>query len=121
MKKHEELIFLKSLKGYGNSKILKLYKDQLDNISGILECADLVRSIDHSISEAEIEFAIQNTEDTLRIIRQDPSISIVTLFDDAFPVQLKLLKNQMPIVLYARGNIDLLQKPMRTLLVNRKL
>jgi len=120
MKKDKELIFLKSLRGYGNSKILKLYKDQLDNISGILECADLVRSVDYSISEAEIEFAIQKTEDTLGLLRQDPSISIVTLFDDAFPVQLKLLKNQMPIVLYARGDIDLLQKPNLAVIGTRK-
>ena len=120
MKKYEELIFLKSLRGYGNSKILKLYKDQLINISGVLECANLVRSTDHSISETEIELAIQKTEDTLSIVRQDPSISILTLFDDTFPAQLKLLKNQMPLVLFARGDIDLLQKPNLAVIGTRK-
>ena len=120
MNKLEELLFLKNIPGYGNASIRKMYLKEIEKLSGVDECARLLHETDGKVSLQEIEISKSKTHELLEMINRDHTIRAITVFDEAFPEQLNLLKNQAPLVLYARGDIDLLRKPSLAVIGTRK-
>lgn len=108
MNKFRELLFLKSIKGYGNSKIIHYYLSELSSVEGIDDCVEMVKRLDSSVSEAKIESAKARSQEIYDKVVDDPSIHVTTLFDDDYPSRLNDMKHRRPVFLYARGNIELL-------------
>jgi hypothetical protein len=81
MKKYMELLFLKQLKGLGNSTINKRYIPLLDTVDGIDECIKLVEKIEQKYSNHEIENAKNIAEEKYKKNDDDLTVIIITIFD----------------------------------------
>lgn len=110
MKKFKELLFLKQLKGIGNASINRKYAIPLEKIESFEACVDMVRRIDAQIPESDIEKAIMQTEKKFDEIFNDLSISVITIFDENYPTKFRDLKEKKPVILYVKGNAEILEK-----------
>ena len=109
MKKFFELLFLKCVYSSGNSKIINQFLPELENIKGIDACTELVQRIDPYIAPSRIKSAKEKALKSYYSILDDPSIQVTTILDDDYPKRLNDLRYRRPVILFARGNVDLLR------------
>ena len=118
MKKFLEMLFLTNLNRVGKATVYKTYWDLLkeNNID------DLVAEMDYQskFSFSELEKARESAEILYDYIINDPDINVVTVFDEEYPQQLKVMGNQRPLFLYVKGNLDALNKPNIAVIGTRK-
>ena len=109
MKKFKEILFLKNLKGVGKKKIYKNFWEMLKDESNFHDFVCKVEST-HKFSADEIKKAILAAEEVYeRIFNSD--IEVITVFDDDYPKQLEIMENEKPLVLYIKGNVEILNEP----------
>lgn len=111
MKKLLELLFLKNIKGFGNTTINKKYVPLLEPVSTLEECIRLVEDNEEKVSAIYISKAKEIAEKKYKDIIDDLNLSVITVFDDEYPEKLKDLQDKKPIILYAKGDITTLSQP----------
>lgn len=120
MNKFYELLFLKQLKGVGNSTINRKYISQMKDINGIEECIKLVKQYETKLTSFDIERARRNAEEKYKALIDLLDIEIITLFDEKYPKQLMDLKDKKPVILYVKGNQSLLKQKSIAVVGTRK-
>ena len=105
MKRYEELLLLKYINGFGKVEVNKRR-----NLIRMCENQDelICKLFEQGISEEIINFAKAKAKREAEEIFADESIKIITIFDMDYPLQLKILGNKAPVVLYTKGNTELL-------------
>ena len=120
MKKYLELLFLKSISGYGNSKIINQYLPALENIEGIDSCVELVQRTDPSVTTTRIKAAKEKAINSYYSTLDDLDIRVMTIFDDDYPKRLRDMRYRKPVIIYARGNADLIRSDTLSVVGTRR-
>ena len=60
-------------------------------------------------SRLDLELAMENAKRSLGYLEGLKDTKIITVFDDVYPKKLDSLGNKKPVILYLRGNMDLLE------------
>ena len=109
MIKLKEILFLNSLKGVGKATIYKTYWNMLKNSDDFYDLASEVE-LNSKFSTDEIKKAMDNAE-RLYDDLLNSEISIITVFDENYPKKLNVMENKRPLILYVRGDVNVLTKP----------
>lgn len=109
MNKFKEFLFLKQLRGMTNKKINELYLSSLKNINGINACKMLIKELEPNIKEKDLELAQKLAEEKFQEIMTDNEITVITVLDEKYPEKLHELKEKRPIIIYAKGNVEILK------------
>lgn len=119
MNKFKELLFLKNIKGLGNVKINKNYLGLLDEYSDL---DDLISEIEYkfNIPLDNLENAKVKAEKLFEEIINDIQINVITIFDENYPKKLHDMGNKKPLILYVKGNMDVLSNPNISVIGTRK-
>lgn len=119
MEKFKELLFLKNIKGVGNSKINKNYIDLVTESENYI---DLISNdkITSKFSKENIVNACSKTEKIYGEVINDPEITIITLFNELYPDKLNDMGDKKPVFLYVKGNLEALSKPNMAVIGTRK-
>lgn len=119
MKKFKELLFLKNIKGLGNARINDKFLYLLDEFNDL---DDLIAEIEFKFdfSLDNLENAKQKTEVQYESIINNSEIEIITLFDEKYPNQLSVMGNKKPLILYVKGDSEVLSKPNIAFIGTRK-
>ena len=120
MKKFMELLFLKNIKGLGNSTINKKYIHLLENINTFKECVELVYGNEPNLASVDIDKAMSVAEKKYNDIFNDLEITVITIFDDEYPKKLFDLKDKKPIILYVKGDVRALTQSNIAIVGTRK-
>ena len=118
MKKFKEIIFLKNLKGVGKKTI---YKDYWEKLNDADDFYDLVSEVELNgkFSVDEIKQSILAAEQLYDYISTS-DIEVITVFDDEYPKQLEIMDNDRPLILYIKGNTEILKRPNIAIIGTRK-
>lgn len=103
-----ELLFLKELKGMGNATINKDYANIISFKNDHEEFFSFMLKNSKKYSRIELELAIENAKRSINYLEGLKDTKVITIFDDMYPKKLASLGNKKPVVLYLRGNMDLL-------------
>ena len=103
-----ELLFLKELKGMGNATINKDYANIISFKNDPKEFFSFMLKNSKKYSRFELELAMENAKRSINYLEGLKDTKVITIFDDMYPKKLASLGNKKPVVLYLRGNIDLL-------------
>ena len=103
-----ELLFLKELKGMGNATINKDYANIISFKNDPEEFFSFMLKNSKKYSRIELELAIENAKRSINYLEGLKDTKVITIFDDMYPKKLASLGNKKPVVLYLRGNMDLL-------------
>lgn len=120
MNKFLELLFLKQLKGIGNVAINKKYAPLLKDKDGIDECVKLVEDTETKLSSLDIQMARETAEKKYREIFDTFEIEVITIFDDKYPNRLNDMGDKKPVILYAKGDADILNNKSIAVVGTRK-
>lgn len=103
-----ELLFLKELKGMGNATINKDYANIISFKNDHEEFFSFMLKNSKKYSRIELELALENAKRSINYLEGLKDTNVITIFDDMYPKKLASLGNKKPVVLYLRGNMDLL-------------
>ena len=103
-----ELLFLKELKGMGNATINKDYANIISFKNDPEEFFSFMLKNSKKYSRIELELALENAKRSINYLEGLKDTNVITIFDDMYPKKLASLGNKKPVVLYLRGNMDLL-------------
>ena len=119
MNKFKELLFLKSIKGLGKVKINKDYLYLLEEFSDL---DDLISEMEFkfNFSYDKLENAKIKAKEMYDYVVNNPEIDVITLFDNNYPKKLLEMGNKKPLILYIKGNFDVLTKPNLAVIGTRK-
>ncbi len=120
MKKFKELLFLKNLKGIGKATIYRRYWDALQKTESEKELVDIVRERESGISESDILKAMEVADKIYALVSKDPELQVITVLDEIYPIRLNAMKDKRPLILYAKGNTDILNQPNIAIIGTRK-
>lgn len=110
MKKFKEIVFLKNLKRVGNAAINGKYNKIIKESQDVDDLILKIQEIESKFSSEDLQIAKEKSEEVFnQIINSD--INVITVFDDNYPKKLDVMKNSKPAVLYAKGDIKVLEKP----------
>ncbi|MBN2285635.1 MAG: DNA-protecting protein DprA [Tissierellales bacterium] len=110
---YSDLILLLQTEGIGRKTILRLKKHldlQPQNGLEYLDYIEMIQSLIHKkINLSHKEIVHFTTEKILEICYNE-SIRIITCFDADFPVKFKSIGDDSPVLLFLKGNSDLLKQ-----------
>ncbi len=115
----ELLMTLQQLKGFGNKTILKVAEScSADTVEELVSFWSVLREKGErfrKVSDEDIFWAYR-TANRIKDVCEQEGIGIISYFEDRFPEILRHCTNEkgqldQPIVLYYRGNLDVLHKP----------
>lgn len=109
MKKFMELLFLKQLKGIGNTTINRKYLSVLEKMDTLDELVDFVREQENKLTSEDINEACEIAHKKYNHIINMKDVTVITVLDDNYPSRLLDLKEKKPIILYAKGDASLLE------------
>jgi len=106
MRKEEAFLFLKNLKGVGNTKINKKYVSVLKTETSK---EDLIKMVldNEKVTETEVNAAYDEAVKQYSVIL-DNGIGIITVIDERYPRKLDVMGDSKPVLLYYKGNVSLL-------------
>lgn len=117
MEKFRELLFLNSIYRVGKKTIYGKYWNLLENST---DFDDLVDKMRLKFDEDKINNALVKSETLYNQIIENPEIQVVTVLDDNYPEKLKVMGNEKPLILYVKGNVDVLSKSNIAVIGTRK-
>lgn len=105
--------------GYGNETLSELF-DRFGTAEEIYNAfKENIASAGIDYSKKAEEISLQSAEELLKKI-SDKGISIITIDDELYPKELKSVPNP-PIMLFARGNLNLLKGKLLTVSGSKKI
>ena len=120
MSKLKEILFLKSIKGFGKKNIYMRYFEDLEKVDNLEDLKELVRSKEKHICEEELLKAEQKAEDLYQNIRAQKDITVITVMDKSYPKQLQVMRMERPLILYVKGSVDVLNDDNIAIIGTRK-
>ena len=119
MKKFKEILFLKNLKRVGKSAIYGKYWDLLTDAKDV---DDLILKIGQKESKFTKEDLLKakNDAEELSDYILNSDIQVITVFDKEYPKKLDVMGNKRPLILYIKGNVEVLTKPNISVIGTRK-
>lgn len=117
MTKLLELLFLRQIKGFGKAKTNK-YLDVV-RVKDISELQEFLLQ-QGKVLEEELVTARINAEAKYEALRGQSDLKIVTVLDPEYPKGFFDLQNQKPPILYAKGDISVLNQPGISVVGTRK-
>lgn len=105
-----DLLFVSSLKGVGKKTV---YKKYLSAIKKSEDTEDLISNYIPRIkdfSSMDIETAKDSANTEIEEIHKNSDIEVITCFCEKYPNRLRALGNSAPLVLYVRGNSEILDQ-----------
>ena len=120
MLKLKELLFLKSIKGYGKKTIYTRYYDDLLKVDNIESLKEIVRYKDKRIADDELVRAEQSADELFEQIKDNKELTAITVYDELYPKQLEVMNTDRPLVLYVCGNVDALKEESIAVIGTRK-
>lgn len=120
MNKFKEILLLKNLKRVGNSAINGKYNKILTESQDISDLISKILQIESKFSEEDLEIAKNKAEEIYDHVNSLNDVKVITIFDDNYPKKLDVMKNSKPAVLYAKGDIKVLEKPNIAIIGTRK-
>lgn len=113
-----EILFLQNIRGFGKVKINEILsifsKDSICMEALIEEC--LSRK---SIEKEELDYACNTSYKMVEDIDNE-NLNVITIFDDKYPKQLNDLSNKRPLLLYVKGNEQLLKEESMAIVGTRE-
>lgn len=113
------IIALLSLKGIGRKSIYKFLMENRkelaqadlsdDNLVTLMKKFANSNKKSAELETVDVKNALYNAESMIQN-QLEQNIDIVTIFDEYYPNNFLSLENDAPIILYAKGNIELLKK-----------
>lgn len=119
MIKFKELLFLNNIKGVGKATIYKRYWDALNNSNNLDELYHIVNK-NFKRDKIELDKSLKKANLIYNIVEEDPEMTVITVFDDNYPEKLRDMGNKRPIMLFVKGNVDVLSKPNIAIIGTRK-
>lgn len=118
MKKFKEILFLTNLKRVGKKTIYKTYWNMLNDAE---EFYDLVSEVEltNKFSTDEIKKAMAEADELYDYILTS-DINVITVFDEDYPEKLNIMEKNRPLVLYIKGNVEVLKEPNLAVIGTRK-
>lgn len=114
-----KLLFLKEIAGVGNAKINKNYLSII--IEGVdLKALETKVMANVAVGEDSVKIAAEKATEMSERIEKDDDIRYLTVLDKEYPGNLKLLGNRKPVLLYYKGNVELLKYPSVAVVGTRK-
>ena len=117
MTKLIELLFLRQIKGFGKVKSNK-YLDAV-RTKNITELQELLLQQGMATKE-DLDAARINAEAKYKAFISQSDLKIVTVLDPEYPNGFFDLNNQKPLILYAKGNVSVLNQPGISVVGSRK-
>lgn len=105
----EALLFLQSLEGIGKVNIHRNFLDIVRTAPDMQKVADAA-AFYKNFSDDEIDAALRKAANAVSKIKDRSDLSVITIFDDDFPIRLRIMGNNCPLLLYVKGNINVLKK-----------
>lgn len=110
MKKYLELLFLNALPGFGFAKVNKNLSIVKSSTS-IQVLADMIREKETKLSESDIRKALEKAKAVYDRYSAQKDLKIITILDREYPKGFRELKDKdRPVILYAKGDIQLLNQ-----------
>lgn len=118
MIKLKEILFLNNLYRVGKVTIYNEYWDMLNDSDDFY---DLVSEVELT-SKFSTEHIKKAMDDAERLYDDliNSEINIITVFDENYPKKLDVMGNKRPLILYVKGNMDVLTKPNIGIIGTRK-
>lgn len=108
MEKLLEILFISSLKGVGKKTIHKQYFEAIKSCEDINDLEENLLPKIKAFSTIELKTAEDNAKKRFEEILNKPDIMAITYFDSCYPVSVKALQASAPLILYTKGNAELL-------------
>ena len=105
-----KLLFLKEIAGIGNAKINKNYLSIIKQGVGLRELETMVMA-NESVGEDTVKLASEKALAMIECIESGDGLRYLTVLDKDYPGKVKALGNKKPVILYFKGNIDLVKSP----------
>lgn len=118
--KLEELLFLKSIRGLGKVRINKEYVNEIKYMNSLKEVRDLVIEKKHKKDDIDLSELADIARMKAQTYENMSDIKVITVFDDDYPKQLDVMRDKKPLVLFAKGNLELFNKPNISFIGTRK-
>lgn len=108
MKKFDELYLAKSLPRVGNTRI---NKDLIRTVKQSVDLEDFIAKLQNlGFKSTDIAGAKAALSEVKKQLSEYPEIKCITVLDDEYPTRFHAIGNGKPVILYAKGNIDLLER-----------
>ncbi|MEE0943341.1 MAG: DNA-processing protein DprA [Methanobrevibacter sp.] len=111
MKKFKEILFLKNLNRVGKKSIFGKYWNILNESNDLDDLILKIKNVNAKFSDDEY---LQSVKDKVNKIYDEvitSDIHVITIFDDNYPEKLKIMENEKPLILYIKGEVEILEKP----------
>lgn len=118
MKKFKEILFLRNLKGVGKKTIYRDYWAKLNDTDDFYDFVSEVE-LTHKFTTDEIKESIFLAQESYDHISTS-DIEVITVFDDDYPKQLEIMGNNRPLILYIKGDAEILKRPNIAIIGTRK-
>ena len=118
MIKLKEILFLKSLKRVGKATIYKTYWNMLNDSDDFYDLVSEVE-LNSKFTSDEIKKAMADAEKLFDGL-SNSEITVITVFDDNYPEKLNVMGNKRPLILYVRGDVNVLSKSNIGIIGTRK-
>ncbi len=105
-----KLLFLKEIAGVGNAKINKNYLSIIRQGADLNELENIVMT-NETVEEDVVKLAAEKASAMSERVEGDAEIRYLTVLDNDYPRNLKTLGNKKPVIIYYKGNVDLLKCP----------
>ena len=119
MNNYKELLFLKELNGVGPARINRFYVPKLSKNMDIVALITIVKENESKVDDSNIDSALQKADLLYDTYSKRDDMRIITILDDEYPSKLKSLENNAPVILYARGDISIAEKPSLSVIGTR--
>ena len=119
MIKFKEILFLKSLKRVGKASIYGKYWKILTETNDLDELISNIQLMESKFSPEYLQ-ETKNKVEELYLNIKNSDISVITIFDENYPKQLKVMEKKKPLILYVKGNVKALTKKNIAIIGTRK-
>ncbi|WP_298523415.1 DNA-processing protein DprA [uncultured Methanobrevibacter sp.] len=110
MEKFKEIIFLKNLKRVGKATIYGKYWNLLINSKGLDDLILSFLKFESKFTNEDLQKAKYSAEELYDYVINS-EIEVITVFDENYPKQLLDMGNKRPLILYVKGDVEVLAKP----------
>ncbi len=119
MTKFKEILFLKNLNRVGKAAIYGKYWKLLTEAKNLDDLISKILTFESKFSKEYLQETKQKVEELSEIIINS-DINVITVFDENYPKKLEIMGNKRPLILYIKGDVNVLTKENIALIGTRK-
>lgn len=111
-----ELLLLKQISGIGKVKINDTFVHILNECDSLAALVEKLHKMNYAVNEE----TLNKVEEKYNYIISHPEIKAITMLDKDYPKALDVMGHNRPNILYAMGNIDLLNEAKRLAVIGTR-